>query len=206
MTSVPGKAAIAFQSTRDDGLPGCSCPVTNAMAHRKRSMGERNFEAGSRRQRRRDTGDNLIRNARCPQRFGLFAATAEDERIASFQSDDALPLAGLLNELDVDMRPTIRMATRKFADANRLRSRSNIIEKPRRHEPIVENEIGQFEAFLPAKSQKARIAGTSADQIDDSRFQVSSSEFRVPSSEFRSQLLGTRNSRLQTKRFQVASE
>src|ERR1700722_4676518 len=89
--SIIGLVSVAIPMTRDE-----------RDAVRVIAMSQRYAGVGGAAGRGRDAGDHRKTNARLPQRFELFAAPAENERIAALQSYDTHAPRGMLDEQCVD--------------------------------------------------------------------------------------------------------
>src|SRR5271157_5461446 len=66
-------------------------------------MGERHAGVGGDAERGGDAGDDFERDAGGGQRFGLFAAASEDERVAAFESDYGEAASRALDQHGADL-------------------------------------------------------------------------------------------------------
>ena len=111
------------------------------------------------------------------QRFG--AAAVEDERVAPLQPRDGLALARLLRQQVAD-RFLLERLRRGGADVDLLRVRPRRAQQPRRHEMVVQHDVGRRETLQAADGDEAGIARTGADEVDDAHtFVVRRSTFVV---------------------------
>ncbi len=83
-------------------------------------MGQRNSGVSRRCDRRGHAGNDLERNAVGAQGLGLFAAAAEDERVAAFQTHDVVALPGPLHQQAVDLGLTPSSVAADLADVDQL--------------------------------------------------------------------------------------
>src|ERR1051326_6611401 len=96
----------------------------------------------------------------------LFAAAAEDERIAALEADDALPILRLGHEQRVDLVLRQRVRAGALADVDDLRRLREARHDLARHERVGGDEVGAGDQLRGAHGEKAGIAGTGADEKD----------------------------------------
>ena len=99
---VDGGGQAAPSRSPVSALSGSSWPVTTAKLDGDAAVGDGDAGVGGHGDGGGDAGHDLEGDAGVAQRLRLLAAAAEDERVAALQPDDALALAGLLDEQGVD--------------------------------------------------------------------------------------------------------
>src|SRR5579875_1303655 len=82
------------------------------------TMRQGNARIGGRGVARRDSWHHLKRNAGLRERHSFFAATAEDKRIAAFESHHGFSAAGTLHEEAIDLLLSHCVATGSLACIN----------------------------------------------------------------------------------------
>ena len=101
---------------------------------------------------------DLYPNALFAQEERFLSARIEDKRVAPFQPDDDLPFASLVGEQIADrfLRDRLR---RRRPDSNELRSDSRVPEQSRRHEVVMDDDVGGPQAFESTDGDQVRISG-----------------------------------------------
>jgi hypothetical protein len=128
-------------------------------------MGQGNARVCCRAESRGHTGDNLEGDPGPPQSLGLLAASAEDERIASLETDDAFsPFCGIDQRFD-DKRAALAMMWMQRFDAEVSGLRSEV-EQSWRNQTIEDDQVGTTEPASATQRQQPRVAWTGADQDD----------------------------------------
>ena len=113
----------------------------------------------------RDAGYHLAGDIGFSQRVDFFLRTAEDHRVAAFQSHHITIVARGFDQLLVDETLIRRDLSRAFADGNFLgfrRERNRI----RMHQRVVENNVGVGENPRRAQREQIGRAGACADECD----------------------------------------
>ena len=111
-----------------------------------------------------DAGDDVERHAGVDERFGLFAAAAEDERIAALQAHDDLPAARALDEERIELLLIEAIASRGTRDqlgGGRRVARDDLIGD----QSIGDDHLGAMERFDRAHGDEPGIARAGADEI-----------------------------------------
>ena len=130
------------------------------------AMGERDSGVGGDAQRRGHAGYDLKRDAGIGQRFGFFAAAAEDEGVAAFEADYGESAARPVDEHAADfvLREFVRGFL--FADVDAFGAGRGEIEEGRVGEVIVENGVGLLEDAAAFDSDELRVARPGSDEVD----------------------------------------
>ena len=95
------------------------------------AMRERNAGVSGDAQRRCHAGHDLERNAGIGQRFGLFAAAPEDERVAAFQTNDVEAAFAAIDQQRADLFLRQRVIRLLLADVDALGGSGSEIEQIR---------------------------------------------------------------------------
>ena len=124
---------------------------------------DRHACVGRRRDRRRHAWNHLEGDALLVQEQRLFPAAIEDERIAPLQPRDGLAFARLLGEEVVDrfLRHRLR---RCRADVDQLGARPGMRQQPAGDEVVVDDHVGDPQAFESEDRDQPRIARAGADE------------------------------------------
>ena len=109
-------------------------------------------------------GHDRTGDAGSAQRFDLFAAAAEDEGIAALQPYRALACLCSVNQQMVDRILADAGLADPAADRNPRGVATDAIENFRRHQFVVENDIGILQGAQRLDGEQIRIARTGADQ------------------------------------------
>jgi hypothetical protein len=93
----------------------------------------------------------------------FLAAVVEDERVAPLETRHELALAGLLGNQVADglLRHRLR---RRRADVDELGAPPRVEQQPRRHQVVVDDDVGPLQAGEPVHGDEPRVAGTRADE------------------------------------------
>ena len=134
------------------------------------AVGQRQAGVGRRPQRRRHAGNDLVIDAGLGQRFRLFAAAAEHERVAALEADHAPAGAGRLDHLQMDAGDALGMAAGQLIDADQLRLFRRVFQQTGGHETVVQNQIGLGQALDGAEGEQTGVARPGADQGDGRRW------------------------------------
>ncbi len=113
-----------------------------------------------------NAGDVFIGNASKPQLFGLFASATKDQRIASFEPCNTVPLGREAYEEGIDAFLWNLVAFGLFADINQAGAFGHEGHDFRRHKAIIDHHIGGIESFDRFDGQQIGIARTRADEED----------------------------------------
>ena len=108
-------------------------------------MRERNAGVRGDAQRRGDARHHFERNAGVGQRFGLFAAAPEDERIAALQPHHVQPAARALDQHRADLFLVKRVLRFLLADVDALGGSGREVEQRVGGQMVVEHGVGLFE-------------------------------------------------------------
>ena len=143
-----------FVVARHDDNPG-----------RDTAMRHRNACKRGRRERRRDARHDFHGNPGSLEGKHFFPASSEDEGIAALQPHHALTARGRANHQPVDGLLRHRVTTGALSDIEAPRAPREIDDR-RRHQRVVQHQIGAAQQVKPASRQQARIAWTRADESD----------------------------------------
>jgi hypothetical protein len=112
-----------------------------------------------------DARNDLHLDAVGEKRLQLFAAAAEDERIATLQPGYGFSLTCVLDEqlFDEDLRG--RLATCSLADLNDSRIGARVREAAAVHERIDEHHVGEAEDARRLERHQLGIARPGADEV-----------------------------------------
>ena len=88
-----------------------------------------------------DSGDDFKRNLRGMERFALFSASSEDEGVSTFQADDSLILARVIDEERVDFVLGFGVLGGAFADVDLL-GIGAMVEQTGVGEGVVDHDVG----------------------------------------------------------------
>lgn len=116
--------------------------------------------------RRADAGDDLERDPGLGERERLLAAPAEDERVATLEADDVLAALRGADHEGVDALLRDRVAAGALADEEAAGARRER-EQIGGDERVVEHEVGAAEPVERAAGEQIGIAGTGADERDE---------------------------------------
>ena len=115
---------------------------------------------------RRDTRDDLERDAGRSKRLGLFPASAEHERVAAFQPDDRVAGARLADQDARDLRLRLGVLLWLLADVDPLRVRAHEAHQRAGPEPVVDDDVCAAKEREATNGDQAGIAGAGADEVD----------------------------------------
>ena len=160
MTSVSAWPTLS-QSIACDGVAGDEGDGGGVLA-----MGERHAGVGGDAERRGDAGDDLERNAGIGQRLGLFAAAAEDERVAAFEADHGEAAARALDQHGADLVLRERVGGFLLADVEALGVRRRERQERVGGEVVVEDGVGLLEDAAAFEGEQFGIARAGADEVD----------------------------------------
>ena len=115
---------------------------------------------------RGDAGNDLVGDARVGKGFHLFAATAEDERVAAFEAKHALSFSRKANHrlMNLLLGPSAFAAT--LADIDALGVAPNQRENFLRDETVVQNHVALLHEPERSHREQLRIAGSRAYDVD----------------------------------------
>ena len=128
-------------------------------------MRHRNARARRRRDRARDPGDDVVRNAGALQRERFLAAATEHERIAALQADNAAAAPRGANYQPVNRFLRHGVSSGALADEKLLRT-ACILQHAIVDQRVVQHEIGRAQPGDCFPRQQSRVAGTGADERD----------------------------------------
>ena len=117
-------------------------------------------------ERRGHAGHDLKRDAGIGQRFGFFAAAAEDEGVAAFEADYGEAAARAVDEHAADFVLGEFVGGFLFADVDAFGVGRGEIEEGRVGEVIVENGVGLLEDAAAFEGDELRVAGAGSDEVD----------------------------------------
>src|SRR6478609_4766383 len=147
------------------------------------AVGHRDAGVGWTGDGRADAGHDLEMHARRREFRRFLAAAAEDHRIAALEPDDVFAGLGFLDDQAVDFILRHRVVLGALADVDFLTTGLGPVEQFRAAERVVNEDVREFDAFLGAKGDEAKIAGAGADEITGSGFaherELKSSSARV---------------------------
>ena len=135
-------------------------------ARRALAVRERDARGRGRPERRGDPGHDLEGNARRRELLGLFAAAAEDERVAALEPHDVLSLERALDDQRMDARLVVPAAARAAAHRDALGSGGGERQDAGGHELVVRDHGRAREEAMGAHRQELGIARARADQPD----------------------------------------
>ncbi len=115
---------------------------------------------------RRHAGHNLEIDARRCQCRRLFAAAAENVRVAPFEPHDRLACLGGLDQSAIDFILTADLAGLRFDAARALRFGRREAQQERIGKSIVEHQVGSLQAPQAFHGQKPRISRSGADEVN----------------------------------------
>jgi hypothetical protein len=125
-------------------------------------VGDRNAGVSGHRNAGGNTGDHLERDALFVEEERFGAAAAEHVRIAPFQPCDGFSLARLFRE-EITDRLLFQWLRSGGAHIDLLCIRTRGTQQSRRHQMVVEHDIGGGQVVHAANGDQARIAGAGAD-------------------------------------------
>ncbi len=127
-------------------------------------MRERNAGIGRTAGRRGDPRHHGKIDMRPSERLELFAAAAEDERVATLQTDDSAPSLSVFDQQIVNSRLLRARASRRLAHADQRRVAPREIEYGVRHQTVVQDDIRVLKRTQGLQGEQFGIAGTCAHQ------------------------------------------
>jgi hypothetical protein len=130
-------------------------------------VGDGNSAERGRREGGADAGHDLERDARSGQGERFFAASSEDEGVASLEPHDALAATGGANHHGVDGGLIDRGGSRALSDVDPTRSGGEI-DDGLGDEGVVEDEIRFSQAEEGPYGEELGVARTRADEGDES--------------------------------------
>ena len=135
------------------------------------AIGERDAGMAAGGLRRRDAGNDFVRNAGRFEGGKFFGEPGEDGRVAPFEPHHGPPRAGLADQAFVDLglrqQPTVRgLCVAVPTEANELGVGARAIEQLGSGEIVVEHDVGRAEAFGTAQRKQPGVARTGADEVD----------------------------------------
>lgn len=113
-----------------------------------------------------DTGNDFERQACGANGIDFFGRAGEDGWVASFEPDDDLAGLSVLQDFFVDFVLSPDAGAAMFADADVL-GVGSVLEDRFVAESVIEDDIGAAEDLGTTQSQKAGIAWSSTDQVDE---------------------------------------
>ena len=128
-------------------------------------MGDRDPGVGRSGERRADTGHDLERDPGAREGLGLFAAAAEDERIAALEPHDPTPAPRVQDQERVDLLLRQRVMPRGLAGEDAA-SAGRLVEEPRIDEPVVHDDLSAPQELEAAHGHEPGISGARADEGD----------------------------------------
>src|SRR5438105_4841581 len=140
--------------------------------HRRRdtAVGDGNSRVRRRGDARRDAGYDLEGDSRGRERLGLLAAAPEDERIPTFEPNDALPFARQPNDQGADLLLARRIgAAPALADVVLLGLRPEAEEQRRVGERVVHDGVTRREEVSSTDGNEPRVSRAGAHEIDHPR-------------------------------------
>ncbi len=130
------------------------------------AMRERHPRVRRNAQRRRDPRHDFESHARGGQRFGFFAAAAEDERIAALQPHHVQAATRALDQHGADLFLAEGVYRFLLADVDALGLGGRQIQQRRVGEVIVEHGVRLFQQAAALQRDQLGIAGSGAYQVD----------------------------------------
>jgi hypothetical protein len=131
---------------------------------REATVGERDPGQARGRHRARHTGDDLERNPCGGERQAFLASATEHEGVASLEAHDVLAAPGRADEDACDRLLAHRHPTGALAHAEALGVWGGEREDFRRHERVVEDEVGVRQDLGRPAREQAGVAGSGSDQ------------------------------------------
>ena len=130
--------------------------------HRRRVASIRYGHAGvgGGRDRGRDAGNDLERDAGVVQGLGLFTTSPVDERISALQADDPLPLRGQEHQEMVELILLEDVAAVRLADEDALGPVGSQVEEIGMGEAVVDDDVGLGEEVPALHGDEPGIAGS----------------------------------------------
>ena len=129
-------------------------------------MRERHAGVGGDAQRRGDAGDDFEGDAGIGQRFGLFAAASEDERIAALEPDHGEAAARALDQHGADLFLGEGVGGFLLADVEALGVGRGEIEQGVGGEVVEEDGVGLLQNAAAFDGDEIGIAGPGAYEVD----------------------------------------
>ncbi len=133
-------------------------------------MGYRDARVGRHRDGGGDSRDDFERNGGRRERLRLFAAAAEQERIAAFQPNDLLPGPRFFDQQLVDFILLQGVRAGLFPGVNYFHRFRRPLQHLRVAEVIVNHHFRPLDHFPGAQGDQSQIARSRADQITPSQF------------------------------------
>ena len=131
------------------------------------AVGERDAGSSGAAERRGNAGHDMNFDAFSADGFKLFTAPAEDERVAPFEAHDTQPFLGRGDEAGMDFGLGHGMIALRLADRNAGRIAADEGDYLRADEAVVIDHIGFLDEAEGFQRQKFRIAGSGANDVDD---------------------------------------
>jgi len=110
-----------------------------------------------------NTGDDFKWHTGGGEFLRLFAASAKDERITTFEANDGFALVGLFDEESVKFVLRDGVISGTFAGKDDFRLNGGELEESGIAQRIVGDDIGATEQFGTAYGEQPGIAGACAD-------------------------------------------
>ena len=96
----------------------------------------------------------------------LLAAAAEDERVAALDARDDLALLGVGQQQAVRLFLGYLLAAADLADVEQQRIGARAVQRGRRDELVIQDDIGLCDDLQRPHGHEARVAGAGADEDD----------------------------------------
>jgi hypothetical protein len=126
-------------------------------------MGHRNARRRGRRNRTRHAGYDVVSDPGALQRQRFFAPSAEDERIAPLEPDDAAPFARRADHQPVNRLLRHRVFCRALADIKTLRP-ARVAKDPLVDEGVVQHQVGGAQLRDRLSRQQPGVARSRTDE------------------------------------------
>lgn len=172
VSSIPREAHVeheraARRNRRGDVGVAAGCvrrderDARRALAVRQRDVRDRGRSEG-----RRDAGDDLERDPRRRELFGLFASSPEDERVAALEPDHVFAFEGALDDRRVDAGLVMPAPLGPPPDRDALGPRRRDGQHLGRHELVVRHHLRGGQEPVGPDGEKLGIPGPRAHEPD----------------------------------------
>ncbi len=168
---VNDERLIGLREVRPVEIDAIAGEIAGDEANRVRpiAMRQRNVRVARATERSGDSRHHFERDALLRQRFDLFAAAAENERVAALQPHDPIPGAGGVDQHLVDRLLTHRVKLTSLSDVHASRVASRHRNHVRRNQVVVKHDVRAFETLQRLQRQQSGIARSRPDQRNESR-------------------------------------
>ena len=150
-------------------------PVAHPAGHHRDRRGQaalsdRDAGGGRNPERGRHARDHLPRHAGRGQHLDLLAAPSEEERVASLETHHHCGAPAVVHQQASDLllalAPGPDRRVRVLAHVDQLRRRRREVEEGRRHQSVVEDDVGPGQQLRPAARQQPGVTRAGADEVD----------------------------------------